>query len=103
MPDSNAMVSVAFSLGFVIEMVVNYFLTSFFTFRTRPSWKNASGFIIGRGVNYLVQIAFLNGLLWLAMSEEWAGIVAIALAGIVNYFVLLPFFRDKKKETNSKQ
>jgi hypothetical protein len=31
------------------------------------------------------------------MSEEWAGIGAIALAGVINYFILLPFYKDKKK------
>ena len=31
------------------------------------------------------------------MSEEWAGIAAIALAGVINYFVLLPFYKDNKK------
>ena len=33
------------------------------------------------------------------MSEEWAGIVAIMLAGVINYFVLRPFYKDKKKES----
>jgi riboflavin transporter FmnP len=32
------------------------------------------------------------------MSEEIAGIVAIALAGVINYFVLLPFYKDKKRD-----
>ncbi|MBQ9752521.1 MAG: GtrA family protein [Paludibacteraceae bacterium] len=98
LPDSNTMASVAFSIGFYIEMIVNYFLTNYYTFHTHPSWKNAGGFIFGRIINYIVQMLFLNALLWLSMSEEWAGIVAIMLAGVLNYFVLLPFFRAKKKE-----
>mgnify|MGYP003472860051 FL=1 len=98
LPDSNTMASVAFPIGFYIEMIVNYFLTNYYTFHTHPSWKNAGGFIFGRIINYIVQMLFLNALLWLSMSEEWAGIVAIMLAGVLNYFVLLPFFRAKKKE-----
>lgn len=90
--------SVAFTVGFVIEMVYNYLMTSFYTFRVRPTLKNAGGFLFGRAMNYVIQLIFLNILIWLHMSEEWAGIAAIALAGVINYFVLLPFYKDKKRE-----
>ena len=90
--------SVAFTVGFVIEMVYNYLMTSFYTFRVRPTLKNAGGFFFGRALNYVIQLIFLNVLIWLHMSEEWAGIAAIALAGVINYFVLLPFYKDKKRE-----
>ena len=94
--DSQTMTSVAFSIGFLVEMVVNYLLTNYYTFHTHPSWKNAGGFLVGRAINYGVQILFLNILIWLSMSEEIAGIVAIILAGIINYFMLFPFFRTKE-------
>ena len=94
--DSQNMTSVAFSIGFLVEMVVNYLLTNYYTFHTHPSWKNAGGFLVGRAINYGVQILFLNILIWLSMSEEIAGIVAIILAGIINYFMLVPFFRTKE-------
>ena len=90
--------SVAFTVGFVIEMLYNYLMTSFYTFRVRPTLKNAGGFLFGRALNYVIQLIFLNVLIWLHMSEEWAGIAAIALAGVINYFVLLPFYKDKKRE-----
>ena len=90
--------SVAFTVGFVIELVYNYLMTSFYTFRVRPTLKNAGGFLFGRALNYVIQLIFLNVLIWLHMSEEWAGIAAIALAGVINYFVLLPFYKDKKRE-----
>lgn len=98
LPDSITMASVAFTIGFYLEMIVNYFLTNYYTFHTHPSWKNAGGFVFGRAVNYIVQMLLLHALLWLSLSEEWAGIVAIILAGILNYFVLLPFFKAKKQD-----
>ena len=99
-PDVGVLTSLAFTIGFVVEMVLNYFMTSFYTFRVRPSLKNAGGFIIGRTLNYFIQIGLLNILIWLHMSEEWAGLTAIALAGIINYFVLLPFYKDKKRDSH---
>ena len=97
-PEVGILTSVAFTAGFVIEMVCNYFLTSFYTFRTRPSWKNAGGFLLGRLLNYVIQLLFLNTLVLLHMGEEWAGIMAIMLAGVINYFVLRPFYKDKKRK-----
>ena len=94
--DSQTMTSVAFSIGFLVEMVVNYLLTNYYTFHTHPSWKNAGGFLVGRMLNYGVQLLFLNILIWLSMTDEVAGIVAIILAGVINYFMLVPFFRTKE-------
>lgn len=91
--------SVAFTAGFIIEMICNYFFTSFYTFKMRPSWKNAGGFLFGRAINYVIQLLLLNFLIWLHLSEELAGIAAIALAGIINYFVLLPFYKDRKRDS----
>ncbi len=101
-PDLQILTSVAFTAGFLVEMVVNYFLTSFYTFKVRPSLKNASGFLLGRALNYVIQMLLLHILIWLHMSEQWAGIAAIALAGIINYFVLLPFYKDKKHDSQVK-
>ena len=96
-PEVMILTSLAFTIGFVMEMICNYFLTSFYTFRVRPNWKNAGGFLVGRAINYVIQLLLLNCLIWLHMSEEWAGIAAIALAGVINYFVLLPFYKDNKR------
>ena len=99
-PEVGILTSVAFTAGFLIEMVCNYFLTSFYTFRVRPSLKNVGGFLFGRTLNYFIQMLLLNVLIWLHMSEEWSGLVAIALAGVINYFVLLPFYKDKKRNSH---
>ena len=97
-PDVGILTSVAFTVGFVVEMVCNYFLTSYYTFRVKPSLKNIGGLLFGRALNYVIQLLFLHTMIWLQISEEWAGIIAIMLAGVINYFVLLPFFRQQKKE-----
>lgn len=95
-PELGIRVSLAFTIGFVVEMISNYLLTSFYTFGTRPSMKNAGGFLFGRGVNYLLQLMFLHLIIYIGLSEELSGIIAIVLAGIINYFVLVPFYSKKK-------
>lgn len=100
-PELGIRVTLAFTIGFVIEMISNYLLTSFYTFGTHPNIKNAGGFLLGRGVNYILQLAFLHLLIWLTLSEELAGIIAIMLAGIINYFILVPFYHKKNKEKHT--
>ncbi len=98
-PELGIRVTLAFTIGFVIEMISNYLLTSFYTFGTHPSLKNAGGFLLGRGVNYVLQLAFLHLIIYIGLSEELSGIIAIVLAGIINYFVLVPFYKKKKLPT----
>lgn len=100
-PELGIRVTLAFTIGFVIEMISNYLLTSFYTFGTHPNIKNAGGFLLGRGVNYILQLTFLHLLIWLTLSEELAGIIAIMLAGIINYFILVPFYHKKNKEKHT--
>jgi putative flippase GtrA len=92
-PEISILTSIAFAIGFVVEMIYNYFFTSFYTFGVKPDWKNATGFLLGRGVNFVLQLLILNTLIWLHLSEQLAGIVAIAMAGIINYFIVLPFYK----------
>lgn len=86
------LVTVCFTVAYVLEVITNYFLTSIYTFETKPSLKNAGGFATGRVFNYVVQIGLLQ-LCLLCMNEERAGIVAIVIAGVINYFVMKFFFK----------
>ena len=103
--DSDHWVRIAFTLGFVLETCLNYILTSYYTFSSKPDWKNLLGFIGSRGVNYLIQMLFLQVFLqlfeWGNLNEEiraeWAGIATILLAGAVNYFLLKIMYRLLKK------
>lgn len=82
--------NMAFTLGFALEVIGNYIFTCYYTFQRKPSWKNAGGFIAGRLSNFMVQLGVLNFLIldFIGMDDRWAGIIAIVVAGIVNYFVL---------------
>lgn len=92
------LVNTAFTLGYILEMISNYLLTSYYTFGQRPGWKNLGGFATARGVNYVLQIALLHICLWLGMTNEVAGIVSIVIAGVINFFVTRIFFKEKHKQ-----
>ena len=97
-------VTTAFSVAFIIEMILNYIFTNYYIFNTTPRVKNAGGYAISRFINYFVQVGFLHILIkWLGMSEEGAGPTSILLAGIINYFFLAFFFKTKKKNIKKVQ
>lgn len=87
--------TMAFSLGFILETTINYLLTAWYTFSSRPNIKNLSGFISGRVVNYIIQITLLQIFLMANFNEEIAGFATIIVAGIINYFIVKVFFRKK--------
>lgn len=87
------LVNTAFTLAFVLEMITNYLLTSYYTFGTRPCMKNLGGFLSARAFNYVMQLGLLHLCLWLTMTDEVAGIVSIVIAGIINFFVTRLFFK----------
>lgn len=102
-PGDTFMESVAFTTAYVTEMISNYFVTCFFTFKKKPSLKNALGFLFGRTLDYFIQILQFNLYTYLEIPASWAGFIAIVLTGIINYFVLLPFYKEKKKAKNASQ
>jgi len=53
-------VSIYYSIGYVISLFFNLWLTSIFTFREKVNVKRGIGFFLSHGVNYLLHIGLLN-------------------------------------------
>ena len=88
---------VAFGIGFVLEMIPNYFFSNWYTFGTRPNLTNAGGFLLARAVNLVLQFALLPLMLsWLpSWRDDLISLLVIFIAGCVNYLICLIFFRKK--------
>ena len=84
---------VAFGIGYVLEMIPNYFFTNWYTFGTRPNIKNAGGFLIARAVNLAIQLGLLPS--W---RDDYISFVVIFIGGCINYLVCLLFFKKLKHE-----
>ncbi len=80
----------AFTLGYVISFVANFYLTSYFTFGTSPSWRRLWGMCGAHVVNYLLQVGLLNLFLWLKVPEVLAPLPVYVIAVPVN-FILVRF------------
>lgn len=87
----------AFTIAYLLSFVVNFYLTSYFTFGTSPSWGKLAGMGGAHLVNYLLQIGLLNLFLWIGVEEQWATLPVYAIAVPVN-FILVRFVFVRKTE-----
>ncbi len=89
--------NVAYTAGYVLSFIANFYLTAYFTFRSHPSWKRAGGFGGAHLVNYLLHMCLLNLFLWLGVPEEWAPLPVFAIAIPVNFLLVRLVFRSRKR------
>lgn len=89
-------VNVAYTLGYALSFIANFYLTSWFTFGTGPSWRKLFGMGGAHVVNYLLHIALLNLFLRLGIAQEWAPVPVFAIAIPVNFILVRFVFKNQK-------
>lgn len=94
---SSINVNIAYTMGYVLSFIANFYLTSYFTFRTSPSWKKLFGMGGAHAVNYALHIVLLNLFLYIGISKEWAPIPVFAIAIPVNFLLVRFVFKPKKE------
>lgn len=83
------------TVGYAVSFCVNFIITSYWTFRSRPSWRKLAGFGGSHIVNYLCQQAFLALFLWAGIAKEYAAIMAMGSAVPVNFMILRVIYKKK--------
>lgn len=81
-------VNAAYITGYVVSFIGNFFLTSYFTFRTKPTWKRFFGFAGSHAVNFLIHVALLNLFLFLGFNPKVIPFFVIAIAMVVQFSIL---------------
>ncbi|WP_443688358.1 GtrA family protein [Paraprevotella xylaniphila] len=87
----------AFTVGYLLGFVFNFYMTSYFTFGTSPSWRKLFGMSGAYAFNYLLQIGLLNFFLCMGVDKVWAPFPVYAIAVPVN-FILVRFVFTSKNE-----
>ena len=82
----------AYTAGYALSFICNYFLTTFFTFKSKTSAGNALGFAGCHAVNYLISIGLLNLFIYLGIDKLIAPILVLAIAIPVNFILLRTLF-----------
>ena len=93
-----ALYYMAFAIGYIVEMIPNYFFLNWYTFGSRPDIRNAGGFLLARAINLVVQFGLLP--LAIALLPAWRddliSYIVIFIGGCINYLICLVFFKKKE-------
>ncbi len=83
----------AFTAAFLISMVGSFFMNTYFTYRTKPTWRKFLLFPLPNITNYLVQSGGVLALVqWLEVNDKiaplLAAVVAIPITFVLSKLVL---------------
>lgn len=86
----------AYSIGYGISFLCNFYLSSIFTFKSKASIKKGIGFGISHGINYILHLVLLSLFLKLGIKEELAPIPVFAIAIPINFLLVRFVFKSEK-------
>lgn len=87
--------NIAYIVGYFISFLINYRLTTSLTFRKKETIKNALGFTLCHVVNFSLQVASLNVIIFMGVDKVYAPLLVLALCVPLNFllvrFVMMRF------------
>ncbi len=86
--------NIAYTIGYALSFICYFFLTSYFTFKSKATVKRGLGFGTAYLVNYFLHMALLNLFIWLGVKDEWAPIPVYMMVIPIN-FILVRFVFKK--------
>ena len=89
-------VNIAYTIGYAVSFVCNFYMTSYFTFKVKPSFGRLFGLGGAHAVNYLMHIILLNLFLYIGVNKELAPIPVFAIVIPLNFLLVRFVFKSKK-------
>ena len=80
--------TISITIGYVVSVVCNFFLSNYFTFKTRPTLKKGIGFAMSHCLNYVLQIFFLNLYIHWGIAQSWAPLPMFATVVPINFLLV---------------
>jgi putative flippase GtrA len=78
----------AYTVAFLLSMLGSFFMNTYFTYRTRPSWRKFALFPLTNITNYAVQSAGLFALVhWAGVNKKVAPLAAALVAVPFTYLL----------------
>lgn len=88
-------VNIAYTTGYLVSFVINFFATNYFTFHTKPTWKNFVGFATSHIVNYVLHIVLFNIFLKMGIHRLVAPPLVMLVAMLVQFTILRFVFKGR--------
>lgn len=89
-------VNVAYTIGYVSSFIANFYLTSYITFKVKPTWGKMFGMGGAHFVNYLLHMILLNVFLYVGISKALAPIPVFAIVVPINFVLVRFVFKQKR-------
>lgn len=89
--------ALAYILAFCASIVCNFVLSSYFTFRVKPSWGRAAKFLTAHLVNLFNELVLLELWLWAGVPKLYAPLCVFLVAFPVNYFMVRFALRGRRQ------
>ena len=89
--------NVTYTIGYVLSLLVNDFLSAHLNFKEKTSAKNGIGFGGAHLMNYLLHIVLFNFFLWIGLSRELAPIAVLAIAVPANFLMVRFVFKHFRR------
>ena len=90
------LVWLAYSIGYVISFIFNFYLTSVFTFREKATVRKGIGFVFSHLINYLLHILFLFLFIWMGVRDNYVPIPVYLIVIPINFLLVRFVFKSKK-------
>lgn len=75
--------------SYCLSLCVNYFLTVFWTFRTRPTIANGLGIVLAHLFNlFVVRMGLMKLFIGLGMGENVAFVPTLCISIVTNYIII---------------
>lgn len=87
---------IAYSIGYGVSFLGNFYLSNKFTFKTKPTVKKGVGFGLSHFINYLLQIILLSIFIKLGIPNKYAPIPVFCIAVPVNFLMVRFVLKSKK-------
>ena len=81
-------VNISYTIGWIVSLCCNFYLSSKFTFRRAMSVYKAGGFIGSHVVNYLLHMGLFNLFLWLGIGQVYAPLLVYCIVIPINYILV---------------
>lgn len=85
--------NIAYTLGYGISFICNFFLTAHFTFKKKATVKKGIGFGLSHLCNYLIQLGLLNLFIYMGIDKALAPLFVFAIAIPINFLLVRFVFK----------
>ena len=82
--------NIAYSIGYILSFFCNYLMSSYFTFKVKPSLKKFIRFSCSHGINYFIYLGLFNFFYWIGVPKKIAPLPVYLIAVPIS-FILVRF------------